>query len=97
VAGEAGVRKSLLFVNKKKQKNFVHSPATDEACPMSEHQPPSKGMKFFCFFLFTKRSASFALALVLLTASLAACGRKGPPQPPGPPDQVVYPRVYPAR
>ncbi len=91
------MRKSLLFVNKKKQKNFTLLPATSEARAMPKHQPAKKWVKFFCFFLFTKRSASFALALVLLTASLAACGRKGPPQPPGPPDQVVYPRSYPAR
>ncbi len=36
-----------------------------------------------------------ALALVLAVA-LAACGKKGPPSPPGPADQVTYPRTYPA-
>jgi predicted small lipoprotein YifL len=35
-----------------------------------------------------------ALALVL---SVVACGKRGPPQPPGPADQVTYPRSYPAR
>jgi predicted small lipoprotein YifL len=34
------------------------------------------------------------LALALLT--LAACGKKAAPMPPGPPGQVTYPRVYPA-
>jgi hypothetical protein len=36
---------------------------------------------------------------VLLAAAtlLAACGRVGPIRPPGPPEQVTYPRVYPAR
>jgi predicted small lipoprotein YifL len=34
-----------------------------------------------------------ALALVL---ALAGCGRKAAPTPPGPPDQVIFPRVYPA-
>jgi predicted small lipoprotein YifL len=32
------------------------------------------------------------LAAVFL---LAACGKKGPPDPPGPPAQVIYPKVYP--
>jgi predicted small lipoprotein YifL len=38
--------------------------------------------------------AVMALLGVLL---LAACGKKGPPEPPGPPDQVTYPRIYPVR
>ncbi len=37
------------------------------------------------------------LALTLLAAlALAACGRVGPPRPPGPVDQITYPRGYPA-
>lgn len=36
-----------------------------------------------------------ALAAALLIP-LAACGRKGAPAPEGPPDQVTYPRAYPA-
>ncbi len=38
------------------------------------------------------------LRLVLLLAlllPLAACGRKGAPHPPGPPDQIIYPKSYP--
>ena len=34
-------------------------------------------------------------ALLVLTL-LVACGRVGPPRPPGPPGQVTYPRPYPA-
>jgi predicted small lipoprotein YifL len=34
------------------------------------------------------------LALALLLG-LAACGKRGSPEPPGPPDQVTYPRIYP--
>ena len=34
------------------------------------------------------------LALVL-AAGLAGCGKKGSPEPPGPPGQVTYPRSYP--
>jgi len=37
-----------------------------------------------------------ALALAVALVLLAACGRKAGPVPPGPPDQVTYPRSYPA-
>ena len=36
------------------------------------------------------------LTALLGVALLAACGRVGPPRPPGPLDQVVFPRPYPA-
>jgi predicted small lipoprotein YifL len=37
-----------------------------------------------------------AVAVLLLVATaLAACGRVGPVRPPGPPDQITYPRTYP--
>ncbi len=36
------------------------------------------------------------LVALLLLVGLAACGKRGAPQPPGPPGQVTYPRVYPA-
>jgi predicted small lipoprotein YifL len=35
-------------------------------------------------------------ALLVVALALSACGRKGWPQPAGPPDQVTYPRAYPA-
>ena len=40
-------------------------------------------------------------AVLIVSASLlgplvlAGCGKKGPPDPPGPPDQITYPRAYP--
>jgi predicted small lipoprotein YifL len=37
------------------------------------------------------------LAVLLGTVMLAACGKKGPPSPVGPPDQVTWPRSYPTR
>ena len=43
------------------------------------------------------RGAKPLAFLLLATLALTACGRKGPPVPPGPPDQVIYPRTYPAR
>lgn len=36
-------------------------------------------------------------ALAVLGLFLAGCGKKGPPVPPGPTDQVTYPKVYPTR
>jgi hypothetical protein len=37
------------------------------------------------------------LALLLVAATLSACGRSGSIRPPGPPDQVTFPRAYPSR
>jgi predicted small lipoprotein YifL len=37
-----------------------------------------------------------ALLLALTLLALAGCGKKAGPIPPGPPDQVTYPRSYPA-
>lgn len=41
--------------------------------------------------------AFLVLALLVTALGLAGCGKKGAPSPPGPADQVIYPRVYPAR
>lgn len=36
------------------------------------------------------------LVLLLLVLALGGCGKKNAPGPPGPNDQVTYPRSYPA-
>ena len=36
-----------------------------------------------------------AVLIALALFALAACGRKAAPSPPGPSDQVTYPRAYP--
>ncbi len=36
------------------------------------------------------------ITAVMLLLALAACGKRGPVVPPGPPDQIIYPRSYPA-
>ena len=37
------------------------------------------------------------LVLAMVAPLLVACGRSGPPRPPGPPEQITFPRSYPAR
>ncbi len=37
-----------------------------------------------------------ALLLAVALVALAACGKKASPTPPGPADQITYPRIYPA-
>ncbi len=37
------------------------------------------------------------LALALATGLLAACGKKGAPEPAGPPEKIIWPRSYPTR
>jgi len=32
---------------------------------------------------------------LLAPLTLSACGKKGPPSPPGPPNEITYPRSYP--
>ena len=39
------------------------------------------------------RATMLIIATCLL---LAACGKKGAPQPPGPKEDITYPKVYPA-
>jgi len=39
------------------------------------------------------RGLGFALLMAAL--ALAACGKFGGPSPPGPGDQITYPKVYP--
>jgi predicted small lipoprotein YifL len=41
-----------------------------------------------------RASVLFVLGLSLL---VSACGKKGPPDPPGPPSQITYPKQYPTR
>jgi predicted small lipoprotein YifL len=36
-------------------------------------------------------------AALLAATLLSACGKKGPPTPPGPADEINYPRSYPSR
>jgi len=37
------------------------------------------------------------LAILATTLVLAACGKKGPPSPPGPASEIIYPRTFPTR
>jgi predicted small lipoprotein YifL len=40
------------------------------------------------------KAAWIVLALLGMLV-VAGCGKKGPPSPPGPPSEVIYPRFYP--
>ena len=37
----------------------------------------------------------FIFVAIGLAAALAACGRVGPPRPPGPQSELTYPRIFP--
>ena len=37
------------------------------------------------------------VAAILALALLAGCGKKGAPVPPGPADEITYPKMYPSR
>jgi len=39
----------------------------------------------------------FLILAFLLGLTLAACGRKGAPSPPGPQSDITYPHVYPSQ
>ncbi len=41
----------------------------------------------------TRLAAAVALALLVL----AACGKIGSPQPPGPANKITYPKAYPSQ
>lgn len=38
-----------------------------------------------------------AVLVALALVALAACGKRGGPVPPGPANEITYPRVYPTR
>jgi predicted small lipoprotein YifL len=42
------------------------------------------------------RMTRAGLGMLAAALMLAACGKVGPVRPPGPPDQITYPRQYPA-
>ena len=39
----------------------------------------------------------FFVLVLMLGVALAACGKRGPPAPPGPPEDIIFPKVYPSR
>jgi hypothetical protein len=79
----------MFFFEKKNQKTFTR------LAPRKLTGPTSGGTsaraEVFCFFLSKKK----ALLSLFLCFAVCACGKKGFPSPPGPGDQVTYPRVYP--
>jgi predicted small lipoprotein YifL len=41
--------------------------------------------------------AVLMVCLAALALGLAGCGKRGSPSPPGPANEVTYPKVYPTR
>ncbi len=79
----------MFFFEKKNQKTFAR--LTPRKPGRLTPGGESAGAKVFCFFFSKKK---FFLP-ALLCVSVCACGKKGFPSPPGPGDQVIYPRIYP--
>jgi hypothetical protein len=64
----------------------------DGAAGVKKKQKTSPHRQKFFGSFFQKRTAFFFLCL-----ALAGCGKIGDPTPPGPPDQIIYPKVYPTK
>jgi hypothetical protein len=79
----------MFFFEKKNQKTFTRLAPRK----LETHTPGGEGAraKVFCFFFSKKK----LFLTSLLCLSVCACGKKGFPSPPGPGDQVIYPRTYP--
>lgn len=41
------------------------------------------------------KTSCFVLCLMVTLLALQACGKKGAPNPPGPQNEITYPRLYP--
>jgi hypothetical protein len=82
-------KRKQFFFEKKNQKTF----ANGGQHPVRKGQSRAAGesQKFFGSF-FQKRTAFFIVCL-----ALAGCGKIGDPSPPGPQDQIIYPKIYPTK
>ena len=43
------------------------------------------------------KAPATVLVIVLALVPLAACGKKGAPSAPGPQEEIIFPKQYPAR
>jgi len=92
------VKEAVAFLKKSSAKNFRYIYTGCFNVPREQ--------KFFAelsfkkataYFSYGKASMRFFLLSALICITLAACGRRGAPLPPGPAADIIYPHPYPAQ
>jgi len=71
-----------------------------EALPIKIARQPLRGNASLTHPMDSRISSNITrptLLFLLILLTLNACGKRGSPQPPGSPDQVTYPKVYPTQ
>ena len=76
---------------KEESRSFLNK-RTKKLLHVARRAAGDSGAKVFASFF---KKKPFFLLLLCLTAT--ACGKVGPNQPPGPPDEVHWPKLYPTQ
>ena len=67
------------------------------ACQLWRHGSSERGARGGALAGHAGMRAGLMLLALLGVLILTGCGKKGPPTPPGPPEEVIWPRGYPTR